>query len=88
MLAHNIYINLDLEPPALTSRKYIAYVGYGNNCNMIKGLLRRRFWWTLSEELTEDCAFAWTQIKINKIYEKQERARPNQLRFSGEDITI
>ena len=32
-------------------RKYKAFVGFGNNSSMIKGLLKRRFWWTI----TDDC---------------------------------
>ena len=55
-----------------------AFVGFGNNGNMIKGLIKRRFWWTVSEEMTEDCVFVWTQIKINKIYERQEVAEVNR----------
>lgn len=89
MLAHNIYIDLDLEAASLTNKKYKpckAYIGYGNNSNMLKGLLKRRFWWIVSEEMTEDCAFAWTQVKINKIYEKQEKSPLNKLIYSDQDI--
>jgi hypothetical protein len=74
MLAHNVYLDLDLEPSSIANKKYKpckAFIGFGNNSNMIKSLLKRRFWWTISEEFNEDCAFAWTQIKINKIYERQ-----------------
>lgn len=77
MLAHNIYLNLDLELPNLTYKKYKAFVGYGNNCNMIKGLIKRRFWWVISEENTNDCLFIWTQTKVNKIFERQESAKEN-----------
>ena len=49
LLAHNVYINLDLKLPNSSFKKFKAYVGYGNNCNMIKGLLKRRFWWAISE---------------------------------------
>jgi hypothetical protein len=74
MLAHNIYIDLDLEAASLTNKKYKpckAFIGYGNNSNMIKGLLKRRFWWIISDEMADDCALVWTQVKINKIYERQ-----------------
>lgn len=71
MIAHNIYNNLDLHPSNRKINFKMAYVGFGNNCNMIKGLLKRRFWWNISEEYTDDCVFIWTQIKINKIYKKQ-----------------
>lgn len=78
LLAHNIYINLDLTHPPNSIRKLKAFVGYGNNCNMIKGLIKRRFWWTITEELSDDCMFVWTQIKINNIFEKQASAEMNR----------
>lgn len=71
MLAHNIYINLDLRERLPFMVKLKAYVSYGNNCNMIKGLLRRRFWWNVVEEYSEDCLFVWSQLKLNKIYRRQ-----------------
>lgn len=48
MLAHSVYLNLDLELGFNVNKKMKAFVGYGNNCNMIKGLLKRRFWWTVT----------------------------------------
>jgi hypothetical protein len=47
--SHNIYCNLDLRLDDLSNRpkKLKAYVGPGNNSAMIKGLLKRRFWWTI-----------------------------------------
>ena len=65
--AHNIYLNLDLKNDDINARpkKLKAYVARGNNGAMIKGLLKRRFWWTIVEERTPDCEFVWTQLKIN-----------------------
>ena len=50
--AHNIYINLDLKPEELNykTRRLKAYVGSGNNSAMIKGLIKRRYWWALSDD--------------------------------------
>lgn len=48
MIAHNVYLKLDICQPHPFSPKVKAYIGFGNNCNMIKGLLKRRFWWTIS----------------------------------------
>ena len=49
--AHNIYINLDLKNDDINARpkKLKAYIASGNNGAMVKGLLKRRYWWTLSE---------------------------------------
>jgi hypothetical protein len=57
MYAHNIYINLDLKLDDLNSRpkKLKAFVTLGNNGAMVRGLMKRRFWWTLVDERTPDC---------------------------------
>ena len=72
-ISYNFVSTLDLKLDDLASRpkKLKAYVGPGNNGAMIKGLLKRRFWWTIVEERTEDCHFVWTQIKIDDIFNKQ-----------------
>jgi hypothetical protein len=46
---------------------------------MIKGLIRRRFWWTIVEEYSEDCVFVWSQRKYNKIFKKQQQAVSNRM---------
>ena len=71
MISHNIYINLDLLGSQIFFKKRKAYVGIGNNCNMIKGLIKRRFWWIIVDELNDECSFVWTQLKINSIFHKQ-----------------
>jgi len=66
-MSYNFCKIIDLKHEDVNNRpkKLKAYVGPGNNSAMIKGLLKRRFWWTIVEERTEDCHFVWTQIKIN-----------------------
>lgn len=52
---------------------YKFYVGPGNNCNLIKGLFKRRFWWTLTTNKNEEgINFIWTQLKINLFFKQQE----------------
>jgi hypothetical protein len=47
-MAHNVHVDLSLKQDSFAKIfKYKAFVGFGNNSSMIKGLLRRRFWWTL-----------------------------------------
>lgn len=48
------------------------YVGRGNNCQLIRALLKRRFWWTFVEKLTDDVNLVWTQLKVTDFYEKQQ----------------
>lgn len=81
MLSHNVYLNLDLKHDDIANRpkKWKAYIAAGNNGAMIKGLLKRRFWWSIVEERTSDCQFVWTQLKVAEVFEKQKKtanARP------------
>lgn len=45
--SNHIYVSLDLHDDAANSIKYKAYIGKGNNSLLIKGLLKRRFWWEI-----------------------------------------
>jgi hypothetical protein len=57
MYAHNIYINLELKTDDINARpkKLKAYIALGNTGAMVRGLIKRRFWWTLVDERTPDC---------------------------------
>jgi hypothetical protein len=50
---------------------YKAYIGPGNNSNLVKGILKRRFWWTIVDK-PEDTNFVWTQLKINSIFTERQ----------------
>ena len=79
MIGHNIYINLDLSQQMGFKSKLKVHVGQGNNCNMIKGLMKRRFWWNIVDQYSEDCQLVWTQLRIQKIFMNQESAEDNVL---------
>lgn len=36
--------------PSEQDTVYKAYVGVGNNSNLIKGILKRRFWWSITDK--------------------------------------
>lgn len=52
---------LYVKPPQ-NEVSYRAYVGPGNNSDLIKKVLRVRGWWTLSND-PEGCQFTWTQLR-------------------------
>lgn len=83
MISHNVYFNLDLKHDDISNRpkKYKAYIAEGNNGAMIKGLIKRRFWWSIVEERTTDCNFVWTQLKIPDIFDRQKRTMNSKPRF-------
>ena len=40
------------------------YVGFGNNAALIKGIIRRRCWWQITDKI-DDANFVWTQLKVS-----------------------
>jgi hypothetical protein len=47
-------------------------VGKGNNSNLIKGVMKRRPWFQLTEKVQE-AHLVWTQIKIPSIFPTQKK---------------
>lgn len=52
---------------------------------MIKGLLKRRYWWGLSDDKSE-CSFIWSQIKIKTIFEKQKKSQSKKPRLKKDIV--
>lgn len=52
-------------------KKYKAWVGNGNNGNLLKALIKRRYWWQVVEEKTWGVNFLWTQLKNNEYFKAQ-----------------
>ena len=52
------------------------FVGFGNNSALIKGMLRRRYWWQ-STDKPEEANFIWTQLKLSDIFKGQRKNRMN-----------
>ena len=55
------------------------YVGFGNNDSLIKAAMKRRFWWSFTENI-EECNFAWTQLKLANLFTKQKECTGNNFR--------
>jgi hypothetical protein len=43
---------------------------------LIRGIMRRRFWWQVIDKCNEEINFVWSQIKINEFFNLQT-AKPN-----------
>lgn len=56
--------------------KYAFYVGPGNNCKLIRAIMRRRPWWYECGDINE-ADFVWTQIKVKSIFEIQDDKKHN-----------
>jgi hypothetical protein len=49
---------------------YKAFIGKGNNSIMVRGILRRRPWWSIVEDSSE-ANMIWTQLKVNSYFDSQ-----------------
>lgn len=53
--------------------KYKFYVGRGNNSNLIKSIMKQRWWWAETNEPAY-AQFVWTQLKHQPTIDRQRRA--------------
>ena len=68
--SNNIYVSLELNKPdeTINSNKYKVYICRGNNSLLIKGLMKRRFWWDITDNIdSPGINFYWTQNIVDKI---------------------
>ena len=42
---------------------YRVYVGYGNNCGLIKKMLKEKGYWQIVDRIQDNPHFVWTQLK-------------------------
>ena len=61
-----------VEPVEEYESKLKVYIGPGNNSNLIKGIIRRRPWWGLTDK-SQEASFIWTQIKVGPLFGGQKK---------------
>jgi len=81
--AHNVYMDLtrkdeDTGFQLRNDGKYRALIGPGNNCLLVRGLIKRRFWWILTEDRSADTNFVWTQIKVKDVFRRQPKSKTQE----------
>jgi len=57
--SNNIYRQLDIDKYDQTFK---VYIGKGNNSNLIRSILKKRFWIEITKDIQE-ANFVWTQLK-------------------------
>ena len=73
--SNNIYVSLEVGRLEETYSKYKVYLGKGNNSLLIKSLLKRRFWWEITDHIdSPDILFYWSQNIIDKTHDRQGTA--------------
>lgn len=58
-----------------TEKPLKYYVGFGNNSALVKGIMRRRYWWQLVDKITDDTNFVWTQLKLSDVFKAQPKSK-------------
>lgn len=51
------------------SQKFYYYIGGGNNCNLIRSILRKRSWWSEVDSMSK-ANFVWTQLRNSQVLSK------------------
>ena len=67
---------------------YRAFIGFGNNSNLIRSILKRRYWWIIVDKV-EGCNFSWSQLKINSIFKDGQlnsQTKADNLYFSDLEV--
>ena len=72
----NFTNSLFVEPLVEREESYKVFIGKGNNSMLVRGLMKRRFWWTIVDKPTEDANFAWSQLKIADYLGFQKGTQP------------
>lgn len=65
--ANGLYRELDIQKYETIFK---VYIGKGNNNNLIKSIMKKRFWFEVTKK-KEEAHFVWTQIKEESTFEKQ-----------------
>lgn len=77
--ANSIYRELDILK---YEESYKIYIGKGNNSNLIKSLIKKRFWFQTTKN-KEEANFVWTQLKEEGVYRKQQSSKIGKI---GHDV--
>jgi len=50
--------------------RYNYYVGSGNNKNLIISIMKKRWWWVETDDISK-ADFVWSQVKVSFIMQNQ-----------------
>ena len=73
--SYGFFAEMDREEELKGDKRYRAWIGGGNNSPLVRELIKRRFWWQITEDRTNlDVNFIWTQLKLPDYFKKQTSA--------------
>jgi hypothetical protein len=64
-----------VRPVEEYENKIKYFIGPGNNSNLIKGIIKRRPWFQLTDKVQE-AQLVWTQIKVPTVFQLQKKGDP------------
>jgi len=68
--SNNIYVSLQINKSdeTINPSKYKVYICRGNNSLLVRALMKRRFWWEITDNIdSPGINFYWTQNIVDKI---------------------
>ena len=66
------YSNLvNVETPQEYEHRLKVYIGKGNNSGLVRGLVKRRIWFAVTDKI-EEANFVWTQLKSLPYFKLQD----------------
>jgi hypothetical protein len=68
-------------------RKYLYFVGRGNNKNLIVSIFKKRWWWSETEDASA-ANFVWTQLKVESILQKERSMMYSELQEADAELYI
>lgn len=76
-MSNRIYV----ETPQEYEHRLKVYIGKGNNSSLVRGLIKRRIWFAVTERV-EEANFVWTQLK-SLPYLKLQNSASNTILEEG-----
>lgn len=82
--ANGIYRPLDIQR---YDEPFKIFVGKGNNGNLIRSIIKKRFWFELTRN-KEEAHFVWTQLKEEEVHARQNRQEEVKSEFALEEALL
>ena len=77
---HNFILKINLSNGILIKPEKIPYrifIGKGNNSELIRNVIKERWWWQLCDSFDSNVNFLWTQLKNQEFLEKIPQNQKN-----------
>lgn len=72
-------VELDRAPAQLYNHQLKYFIGPGNNCGVVRNVMKQRYWWQpATREDLHEASFVWTQWKQERHFEYLRTVAPRR----------